>query len=244
MKLIKDWKQVLSGAWSVRLMMIAAIVSALGVFLSIVSSDLLGWNPIWFAVVASVFNVLAIPARVIMQEGIRSFQSFRNDECGAVGRRGAIAGASAAVVMALATPFIAQWEGVRLEAYKDIVGVETICFGDTQGVRLGDTATMDECVARLQDDVESFYADIAGCMTNPDIPAGVQASMLELAYNVGSPNVCRSTMMRKANAGDYIGACNELRRWVNAGGQRIRGLTNRRADSKQSLCLHNVSVPS
>ena len=103
MKLIKNWKQVLSGAWSVRLMVIAATVSALGAFLSIVSSDLLGWNPIWFAVVASVFNVLAIPARVIMQEGIKTFQSFRGDEGGAVGRRGAVAGASAAVVIALAS---------------------------------------------------------------------------------------------------------------------------------------------
>lgn len=240
MKLVKNWKQVLSGAWSVRLMVIAALVSALGVFLSIVSSDLLGWNPVWFAAVASVFNVLAIPARVIMQEGIKTIQSFRSDESGAIGRRGVVAGASAAVVMALATPFIAQWEGVRLEAYKDIVGVETICFGDTHGVQMGDTATMNECVARLQDDVESFYADIAGCMTNPDIPAGVQASMLELAFNVGSPKVCWSTMMRKANAGDYVGACNELRRWVNAGGQRIRGLSNRRADSKRSLCLRRT----
>ncbi|TLP67100.1 lysozyme [Parasedimentitalea maritima] len=240
MKLVKNWKQVLSGAWSVRLMVIAAIVSVLGVFLSIVSSDLLGWNPVWFAVVASVFNVLAIPARVIMQEGIKVFQSFRSDESGAIGRRGAVAGASAAVVMALATPFIAQWEGVRLEAYKDIVGVETICFGDTHGVQMGDTATMEECVARLQEDVERFYADIAGCMTNPDIPAGVQASMLELAFNVGSPKVCRSTMVRKANAGDYAGACNELRRWVIAGGQRWPGLSNRRADSKRSLCLRGI----
>ena len=247
MTLVKNWKQVLSGAWSVRLMMIAAVVSGLGVFLSIVSLDLLGWNPVWFAAVASVFNVLAIPARVVMQEGIKTFRSFRifrSDESGAVGRCGAVAGASAAVVIALATPFIAQWEGVRLEAYKDIVGVETICFGDTHGVQMGDTATMEECVSRLQEDVETFYADIAGCMTNLDIPAGVQASMLELAFNVGSPKVCRSTMMRKANAGDYPGACNELRKWVLAGGRRIQGLSNRRADSKRSLCLRSEAEPA
>ena len=90
MKLVKNWKQVLSGAWSVRLMVIAAVVSVLGAFLSIVSSDLLGWSPTWFAVVASVFNVLAIPARVIMQEGIKTFRSFRSDESGAIGRRGEI----------------------------------------------------------------------------------------------------------------------------------------------------------
>lgn len=237
MKLIKDWKQVLSGAWSVRLMVISALVSALGVFLSIVSSDLLGWNPVWFAVVASVFNVLAIPARVIMQEGIKTIQFFRSDERGSIGRRGVATGASAALVIALATPFIAKWEGVRLEAYKDIVGVETICFGETRGVQMGDTATMQECVALLQEGVAGFYAEIADCMTNPKIPVGVQASMLELAYNVGSRKVCGSTMMRKANAGDYAGACGELRKWIKAGGRPVGGLVNRRADSKQSLCL-------
>ena len=244
MKLITNWKQVLTGAWSMHLVMIAAVISALGVFLGMVSPGQLGWDPIWFAVVASVINALAIPARVIMQGSLQRLSDFRSDESGALRRRGAVAGASAALVIALATPFIAKWEGVRLEAYKDVVGVETICFGDTHGVQSGDTATMDECVSRLQEDVETFYADIATCITNPGIPAGVQASMLELAYNVGSPKVCRSTMMRKANAGDYAGACSELRRWVMAGGRRFPGLSNRRADSKQSLCLRNVSEPS
>ena len=46
MKLINDWKQVLTGAWSVRLVVIAAVVSALGVFLGMVSPGQLGWDPI------------------------------------------------------------------------------------------------------------------------------------------------------------------------------------------------------
>ncbi|KIC36630.1 hypothetical protein RA26_12485 [Leisingera sp. ANG-M7] len=146
-----------------------------------------------------------------------------------------------ALVIAMATPFIAKWEGVRTVAYVDIVGVPTICFGDTHGVQIGDTATMAECVDRLEQDVHTFYAEISPCMTNKGIPLGVQASMLELAFNVGSGPVCQSTMMRKANAGDYVGACNELRRWVKAGGQRIRGLENRRADSKHALCLKGLT---
>ncbi|WP_291729582.1 glycoside hydrolase family protein [Leisingera sp. F5] len=107
---------------------------------------------------------------------------------------------------------------MRLEAYRDIVDVATICFGDTHGVQIGDKATMAECVDRLEEDVQTLYAEISGCMTNKRIPVGVQASMLELAFNVGSGSVCRSKMMRKANAGDYVSACNELLRWVMAGG--------------------------
>ena len=74
-------------------------------------------------------------------------------------------------------------------------------------------------------------------MTNPDIPVGVQASLLELAYNVGIGAAGRSTMMKLANQGKYVEACKELDKWVKAGGGRVKGLVNRRADSKVNLCL-------
>lgn len=92
----------------------------------------------------------------------------------------------------------------------------------------------------LEEEVVEYYARVERCMTNDNIPVGVQASMLELAYNVGTSAVCKSTMMRKANAGDYEGACNELSRWVRAGGRKVRGLENRRADSKERLCLQGI----
>lgn len=38
------------------------------------------------------------------------------------------------------------------------------------------------------------------------------------------------------NAGDQVGACEELRRWVYAGGMKWRGLMNRR-DMERSMCL-------
>jgi GH24 family phage-related lysozyme (muramidase) len=89
--------------------------------------------------------------------------------------------------------------------------------------------------------VRLFYSEISLCISNPNIPAGVQASLLELAFNVGSRPVCRSTMMRLANAGQYRAACEELHRWGRAGGKRIRGLQNRRADSKRVLCLKGLT---
>ncbi|AUR03875.1 Lysozyme RrrD [Phaeobacter inhibens] len=242
MQLIQNWKQTLKGAWSIRLIAIACLVSAVPVFLSLVSPGLLGIDPLIFAAVVMVINALAIPARLLAQVGFTDLLSeFRRDASGAVSTRFVKQMGAGALVIALATPFIAKWEGVRLEAYRDIVGVPTICFGDTHGVRLGDTATMGECVDRLEQDVQAFYSEIAACMTNPDIPVGVQASMLELAFNVGSRPVCRSTMMRLANAGKYRLACDELRRWVIAGGKRVRGLSNRRADSKATLCLQGLN---
>jgi lysozyme len=147
---------------------------------------------------------------------------------------------AAAVVIATATPFIAKWEGLETTAYRDIVGVPTVCYGETRGVKMGDNYTKDQCMDMLKVAVGEYYTKIQTCMTNKDIPVGVQASLLELAYNVGTGAACKSTMMKLANQGKYKEACRELDKWVRADGQPIKGLQNRRADSKINLCLKGL----
>lgn len=147
-----------------------------------------------------------------------------------------LAAGTAAVVIATATPFIAKWEGLETKAYRDIVGIPTVCYGETRSVKMGDTYTKEQCFAMLEKGVAEFYAKLQPCMTNPNIPVGVQASMLELAYNAGTGAVCKSTMMRLANQGKFKEACDELGKWVKAGGRTVKGLENRRADSKVTLC--------
>ena len=151
-------------------------------------------------------------------------------------KKKAMTGATVAV-LALATPFIAKWEGVSLVAYKDIVGVPTVCYGETRGVTMKDSYTKQECQDMLKVAVEEYYNKLKPYMTNPDIPVGVQASLLELAYNVGIGAAGKSTMMKLANQGKYEQACKELDKWVKAGGGKVKGLVNRRADSKVNLCL-------
>lgn len=151
-----------------------------------------------------------------------------------------VAAGAAAVVIATATPFIAKWEGLETTAYRDIVGVPTVCYGETRGVKMGDTYTKEQCMDMLKVAVGDYYRKIEPCMTNKDIPVGVQASILELAYNVGTGAACKSTMMKLANQGKYKEACRELDKWVKAGGQTVRGLQNRRADSKVNLCLKGL----
>ena len=145
-----------------------------------------------------------------------------------------------ALVLATATPFIAKWEGLETEAYRDIVGVPTVCYGETRGVKMGDSYTEAECLAMLERSVGEYYAKLKPYMTNPNIPVGVQASLLELAYNVGVSAAGNSTMMKLANQGKYKEACQELDKWVKAGGQTVKGLQNRRAESKKQLCLKGL----
>lgn len=152
----------------------------------------------------------------------------------------AASGVVGAAVVAMATQFIMPWEGKRNDAYLDIVGVPTICYGSTKGVKMGDYKTDAECMELLKREVGEFYAKMDACLTNKNTPVSVQASMLELGYNVGSGALCKSTMMRLANAGDYAAACAELDRWVKAGGKTIKGLVNRR-NASEEMCMKDVS---
>lgn len=146
---------------------------------------------------------------------------------------------SGAAVIAMAAAFIAPWEGKRNYAYLDIVGVPTICYGSTKGVKMGDYKTDAECLALFQREVGEFYSKIEPCMTNKSIPVSVQASLLELSYNVGVGAGCKSTMMKLANAGDYNAACAELDKWVKAGGRVVKGLVNRR-NASHEMCVKDI----
>jgi GH24 family phage-related lysozyme (muramidase) len=153
---------------------------------------------------------------------------------------GRIAGSAAATAMAVA--FIGGWEGLRTTSYQDIVGVWTVCYGETRGVQPGDNYSKAECDMMLEREVLAFERQLDRCLTREEqMPRGMKIALVSWAYNVGTGAACSSTLVRKANAGDFVGACNELPRWNRAGGQVIRGLTNRRMSERQ-LCLSSLSA--
>lgn len=154
---------------------------------------------------------------------------------------GGIAGSAAA--LALAVQFIGGWEGSETTAYWDRFGqVWTVCSGETRGVQPGDTYTQAECDAMLATGILQFEAQLDACLSNEDaIPVNAKVAFVSWAYNVGSAAACRSTLVRKANAGDLVGACNELPRWNRAGGEVIRGLANRRG-AERRMCLDAVGA--
>jgi lysozyme len=154
------------------------------------------------------------------------------------GRTIGLAGASAAAVLLVAAAFIQPWEGRELTAYPDIVNVWTICDGDTNNVRPGQVATEAECDERLVNNLRLYSSKMRACMTRP-VPVKTEAAFLELTYNVGWGAFCNSTLVKRANAGDFRGACDELLKWVRAGGKVVRGLQRRR-DASHALCLEGV----
>lgn len=147
--------------------------------------------------------------------------------------KGAAAGLAAA--LALAVPLIANWEGERRVGYLDIVRVPTYCFGGTgPEAVVGKRYTAAECRTQLAGDAYDHAVPVARCLTRP-VPQEVMAAFISLSFNIGPAGVCRSSAVRKANAGDLAGACRAISLYDRAGGRVVRGLQNRRA-AERRLC--------
>lgn len=122
---------------------------------------------------------------------------------------------------------IKSFEGCRLAAYIDAVGVPTIGYGSTNNVKMGDTLTQDEAEALLKQDLVRFeecineYVDV-------DLNQNEYDALVCFAFNVGCNAIKNSTMLKLLNTGDFIGASQQFKRWDKAGGKPLAGLTRRR----------------
>lgn len=139
------------------------------------------------------------------------------------------------VISASALVGIAAHEGYIGQTYLDAVGVPTIGFGETKGVKRGQTTTPVRALIQLQHSAEEHAKGMAACIHVP-ISQNEYDAYVSFTYNVGVGAFCNSTLNKKLNAGDYDGACAELLKWDKAGGYTLPGLTNRRQEEyKQCL---------
>jgi lysozyme len=95
--------------------------------------------------------------------------------------------------------------------------VPTLGFGSTTRadgtpVRMGDTTTPPRALARALRDIEQFEGALRACVTVP-LAQHEYDAYVSFAYNVGGRAFCQSTLVKKLNARDYPGACQELLRW-------------------------------
>lgn len=126
-------------------------------------------------------------------------------------------------------------EGVRYQPYQDVVGVWTVCYGHAgKDIILGKTYTDAECDALLNQDLARVKAQVDP-LIKVSIPESERAAFYSFAYNVGTGAFAKSTLLKKLNAGDQAGACNELKRWTYAGGKQWKGLVTRR-EIEREVC--------
>jgi lysozyme len=152
----------------------------------------------------------------------------------------AVGASLAAIISAagIAAANMPTLEGWLLVAQPDPVGIPTGCAGVTKAVQLGQKFTDDECKSRTAQALIEHGVGIAKCLPD-ELPANTRAAFTSFAYNVGVSKFCGSTLAQKARAGDLVSACNELSKWVNAGGKPLPGLVKRREYERQ-LCLSGL----
>ena len=122
---------------------------------------------------------------------------------------------------------IKRFEGLRLNAYQDSVGVWTIGYGHTKTAKAGQRITDDEAHGLLIQDVIDHESHIKRLVKVPLSQQEFDA-LSSWVFNLGGGALASSTLLRKLNAGDYVGAANEFPRWNKAGGKELAGLTTRR----------------
>lgn len=135
---------------------------------------------------------------------------------------------------------IKEFEGCKLTAYQDSVGVWTIGYGWTQPVdgkpiRAGMTIKQETAERLLKTGLVSYEHDVSR-LVKVRLKQGEFDALVSFTYNLGARSLSTSTLLRKLNAGDYAGAADEFLCWNKAGGKVLNGLTRRR-EAERALFL-------
>ena len=123
---------------------------------------------------------------------------------------------------------IKSFEGLRLKAYRDAVGIWTIGYGTTRGVQPGMAISEAQAEEFLQADLTRFERAISEAVKVP-INDNQFSALASFTYNVGPGALRSSTLLRILNARhDLRKVADEFPRWNRAGGRILEGLTRRR----------------
>ncbi|WP_144755563.1 lysozyme [Bartonella saheliensis] len=128
---------------------------------------------------------------------------------------------------------IKKWEGLRLSAYEDVIGVWAIGYGHTSAVGTPHVhkdmrITEEEAEKILCQDLQQFEYIVEQTVTVP-LNDEQFAALVSFSYNIGTEAFRNSTLLKKLNKGNYEAVPTELQKWTRVGGKRLRGLVNRRA---------------
>lgn len=134
---------------------------------------------------------------------------------------------------------IKSFEGLRLTAYQDLVGVWTIGYGHTgPDVRPGLMITQEQANTLLAADLAGFEQGVAKLVTLLLNQHQFDA-LVSFSYNLGLGNLQNSTLLRLLNAGEVAAAAEQFLRWDKAGGKQVAGLISRR-NAERNLFLTPV----
>lgn len=135
--------------------------------------------------------------------------------------------------IALAADICRKFEGLYLRPYLCPAGVPTIGYGSTfyengKKVTLNDAPiTKDYAEVLLQYELQLIAPGVLKLC--PALTSAKRlAAILSFTYNLGLGRLRASTLRKKINLKDWIGAKEEILKWNKGGGKILKGLTLRR----------------
>ena len=143
---------------------------------------------------------------------------------------------------------VKHFEGVRLTAYVDPVGILTIGYGHTgNDVTHGLTISEEKADQFLRADLEKAAAGVRRAVT-VDLNSNQFSALTSFAFNVGIGGLRSSTLLRRLNAGDVRGASKEFSKWVKGtiNGRKISlpGLVRRRKAEQALFDTAEADAPT
>ena len=141
----------------------------------------------------------------------------------------------------------ADFEGYVPEGYVDPVGIPTKCWGDTRNVIVGHEYSFEECSRSLNEHMVELVRPLTRCIRDfADLPDKTKAAIASMTYNIGSGAMCKSSIVKKLNAGDLEGACKRMKEIYKYARDRrtnekveLRGLRIRR-NYEGDMCLQGL----
>ena len=141
-----------------------------------------------------------------------------------------------ATLVVLLMQFVIAQEGMRLNSYRDPVGLWTIGVGHTSNANKGHglqvspgmRITKEQCEEILKEDLAEALAEVDRLVKVP-LTTGQRAALGDMVFNIGASKFAKSGLLRVLNQGNYVAAGKALLQWDKAGNppEPMPGLTNR-----------------
>ena len=134
---------------------------------------------------------------------------------------------------------IKKFEGLSLKPYLCSAGVPTIGWGNTFYENMKKVTLQDEPITEERANslfnflVTTNYVNVVNRLVIVDINQNQFDALVSFVYNLGSGNFEKSTLLKKVNQEDFIGASLEFEKWNRSSGKVLNGLTKRRLSEKE-----------
>lgn len=129
----------------------------------------------------------------------------------------------------LASTIIKKFEGCRLTAYLDSVGIPTIGFGHTKDVRMGQTITQHQADVIFDSDLEPLEEKVRAAL-GPNATENQVAACTSFAFNEGLSAFLGSEILANYKSGNLAHAADCFLHWTRAGALKDLLLSRRQTE--------------